>query len=46
MRCTMGQIGTVATNLTIIEMSEDAEAQYLNGEYVRLTDCVPKRSRR
>ena len=43
MRCTVVYIGTVAIGLTIIEMSEEAEARYVNGEYVRLTDYVPKR---
>lgn len=38
MRCTVVYIGTVAIGLTIIEMSEEAEARYVNGEYVRLTD--------
>ena len=37
MRCTVVYIGTVAIDLTIIEMSEEAEARYVNGEYVRLT---------
>lgn len=43
MRCTVVYIGTVAIGLTVIEMSEEAEARYMNGEYVRLTDYVPKR---
>ena len=43
MRCTVVYIGTVAIGLTVIEMSEAAEARYVNGEYVRLTDFVPKR---
>jgi hypothetical protein len=43
MRCTVVYIGTVAIGLTVIEMSEEAEARYVNGEYVRLTDYVPKR---
>jgi hypothetical protein len=46
MRCTVVYIGTVAIGLTLIEMSEEAEAQYMNGEYVRLTDYVPKRQGR
>ena len=45
-RCTVVYIGTVAIGLTIIEMSEEAEARYVNGEYVRLTDYVPKRRAR
>ena len=43
MRCTVVYIGTVAIGLTVIEMSEETEARYVNGEYVRLTDYVPKR---
>ncbi|MGE0371005.1 MAG: hypothetical protein AB7Q01_03855 [Gammaproteobacteria bacterium] len=43
MRCTVVYIGTVAIGLTDIEMSEAAEARYVNGEYVRLTDFAPKR---
>jgi hypothetical protein len=43
MRCTVVYIGTVAIGLTVIEMSEAAEARYVKGEYVRLTDFVPKR---
>lgn len=43
MRCTVVYIGTVAIGLTVIEMSAEAEARYVNGEYVRLTDFVPKR---
>jgi len=35
MRCTVVYIGTVAIGLTVIEMSEEAEARYVNGEYVR-----------
>jgi len=43
MRCTVVYIGTVAIGLTVIELSEKAEGRYVNGEYVRLTDFVPKR---
>lgn len=46
MRCTVVYIGNVAIGLTVIEMSEAAEARYVNGEYVRLTDFVPKRRSR
>ena len=46
MRCTVVYIGTVAIGLTVIEMSEAAEARYVNGEYVSLTDFVPKRRSR
>ena len=43
MRFTVVYIGTVAIGLTVVEMSEAAEARYVNGEYVRLTDYVTKR---
>jgi len=42
-RCTIVYIGTVAIGLTIIELSENVESRYVNGEYVRLSDYVPKR---
>ncbi len=42
-RCTVVYIGTVAIGLTIIELSENVEARYVNGEYVSLSDYVPKR---
>lgn len=45
-RCTVVYIGTVAIGLTIIELSENVEARYVNGEYVRLSDYVPKRRSR
>lgn len=45
-RCTVVYVGTVAIGLTIIEMSEEAEARYVNGQYVRLSDYIPpKRGR-
>lgn len=45
-RCTVVYIGTVAIGLTIIEMSEEVEVRYVNGEYVREQDYVPpKRGR-
>jgi hypothetical protein len=34
-RCTVVYIGTVAIGLTIIEMSEETEVRYVNGEYCR-----------
>lgn len=37
-RCTVVYIGTVAIGLTVIEMAEEAEARYVNGDYVRLED--------
>lgn len=40
-RCTVVYIGTVAIGLTVIEMSEEIEARYVNGEYVRLSDYIP-----
>jgi hypothetical protein len=44
-RCTVVYVGTVAIGLTIIEMCEEAEALYVNGEFVREKDYIPKRSR-
>lgn len=45
-RPTVVYIGTVAIGLTIIEISEEVEACYVNGEYVRTSDYVPpKRGR-
>lgn len=45
-RPTVVYIGTVAIGLTIIEMSEQVEARYVNGEYVRISEYVPpKRAR-
>ena len=43
LRCTVVYIGTVAIGLTVIEMSEKVEVQYVNGEYVRLTELTTKR---
>lgn len=44
-RSTVVYVGTVAIGLTIIEMSEEVEVRYINGEYVREKDYVsPKRS--
>lgn len=43
MRCTVVYIGSVAISLTVIEMSEEVEMQYVNGEYVRLTELALKR---
>ena len=42
-RCTVVYIGTVAIGLTIVELSENVEARYVNGEYVRLSDYASKR---
>lgn len=39
-RSTVVYIETVAIGLTIIEMAEEAEAKYVNGKYIRLTDYV------
>jgi hypothetical protein len=45
-RCTVVYIGTVAFGLSIIEMSEEVEVRYVNGEYVRESEyVVPKRRR-
>jgi hypothetical protein len=43
LRCTVVYIGRVAIGLTVIEMSEVAEARPVNGEYVRVADHVPQR---
>lgn len=43
MRCTVVYVGTVAFGLTVIEMTERAEAQYRNGGYVRLSEHSKKR---
>lgn len=45
-RPTVVYIGTVAVGLTIIEMSEEAEARYVNGDYVRLSEDTGKRRQR
>ena len=45
-RCTVVYIGTVAIGFTIIEMSEEVEVRYVNGEYVREQDYVPPKRRR
>ena len=42
-RSTVVYIGTVAIGLTIIELSENVEVRYVKGEYVRVSDYVPKR---
>ncbi|NMF87665.1 hypothetical protein [Aromatoleum petrolei] len=45
-RVTVAYVGTVAIGLTIIEMSEEVEVRYVNGEYIRVEDYVPpKRGR-
>lgn len=45
-RVTAVYVGTVAIGLTIIELSEEAEVRYVNGEYIREENYVPpKRSR-
>jgi hypothetical protein len=45
-RSTVVYVGTVAIGLTIIEMSEEVEVRYVNGEYVPVKDYVPpKRGR-
>jgi len=45
-RCTVVYVGTVAIGLTIVEMSEEAEARYVNGEFIRERDNIPpKRGR-
>lgn len=46
MRCTIVYVGEVTIGLTLIELSEEVEARYVNGEYVRLTDLAQKRNSR
>ncbi len=41
-RATVAFVGTVAIGLTIFEMSEEVEVQYLDGEYVRVTELTPQ----
>jgi hypothetical protein len=45
-RCTVTYLGTVAIGLTMVEMSEEVEARYVNGKYVREAEYVPPRRRR
>lgn len=45
-RPTVVMIGTMALGLTLFEVSEEAEAQHLNGRWIRLTDVQPTRRRR
>jgi hypothetical protein len=45
-RNTVVYVGTVAIGLTVIELSEEAEARFVKGEYVRVDPHAPiKRSR-
>lgn len=44
-RFTVTYVGTVAIGLTVVELSEEAEARYVNGSYVRL-DAERTQSRR
>jgi hypothetical protein len=45
-RITVAYIGSIAIGLTIIEMSEEAEGRYVNGDYVRVEQLpLPKRGR-
>jgi hypothetical protein len=45
-RVTVVYVGTVAVGLTIVELSEQAEARYVKGEYVRLDQEPAAKSRR
>lgn len=45
-RPTVVYIGTVAIGLTMIEMSEEEEVRYVNGEFVRESEYVPPKSAR
>jgi hypothetical protein len=45
-RITAVYIGSIAIGLTVIEMSEEVEARYVNGEYIPVDQLpVPKRGR-
>jgi hypothetical protein len=45
-RITVVYIGSIAIGLTIIEMSEEAEGRYVDGDYIRMDHLpVPKRGR-
>jgi hypothetical protein len=43
LRVTVVYIGTVAIGLTIIEMSEEVQVRYVNGDYVRESDYAPQK---
>ena len=45
-RCTVTYLGTVAIGLTIVEMSEEVEARYVNGKYVREAEYVAPKPRK
>lgn len=42
-RCTIVYIGTVAIGLTIFETTEEFDARYVNGKYIREEDYIPPR---
>lgn len=44
-RITVAYIGTVPIGLTILEMSEEVEARYVNGTYIRESEYVPQKRR-
>lgn len=44
-RLTTAYVGSVPFGLTIVELSERVEVQYVDGEYVRLTDLTPAQRR-
>ena len=41
-RCTIVYIGEVAVGLTLVELVEEVEMIYLNGNYIRKTDITPE----
>ncbi len=45
-RPTVVFIGTVAFGVTIFEMSENVEVEYQDGKYTRVSELLPKKSRR
>jgi hypothetical protein len=42
-RPTLAYVGAVAFGLTLFELSEEVEARYLNGTYVRVSELPPRR---
>lgn len=39
----MTYVGSVAVGLTLFELTEEVEARYLNGKYVRVSELPPRR---
>ncbi len=45
-RPTVVYVGTVAIGITLFELSEEGEARYVGGKYIRVTDLTPSVPRR